>query len=73
MSDAMVPIKISVVDRLSMQGYSLLKGCDAAKANSDYFAIMVRHRDDGGSDIQILCPTFLRGALGFSIDGGISY
>jgi hypothetical protein len=68
-------IKLSDVERLKREGYTPLADCDAAKANSDYFLVMVK-RTGPGADmrVQILCPTFLRGPLGFnSSGGGVSY
>lgn len=68
-------ITLSEIERLKSQGYTPLADCDAAKANSDYFMVMVR-RSGSGTEmrVEIVCPTFLRGPLGFtSSGGGVSY
>jgi hypothetical protein len=67
-------IKLSEIQALKDQGYELIRGIDAAKANSDHFAIMEKVAGDGTRSIRILCPTFLRGSIGFAkVSGGISY
>lgn len=67
-------IKLSEIEALKESGYELLSGGDASKANGDYFAIMIRHNNDGGHDVKIVCPTFLRGPLGITNNGrGFSY
>lgn len=66
-------ITLSEFDRLRQSGYEPLDSGDASRANSDYFQIMVRRNATGNSDIRILCPTFLRGPLGFKSAGAISY
>ena len=67
-------IKLSEIESLKAQGYELFRNGDAGKANSDYFAIMEKVAADGSRSIRILCPTFLRGSLGFSkVTGGVSY
>jgi len=68
-----VPVRLSDVQRARLNGFSPLEAGDAAKANSDHFQILVRETD-GRREIQIHCPTFLRGPLGFNLaPGGISY
>jgi hypothetical protein len=67
-------IKLSEIKELQDQGYKIVEGGDASKANSDYFVILERRHDDGTRTIRILCPTFLRGGIGFAkVSGGISY
>lgn len=67
-------IKLSEFESLKSQGYELVRGGDISKANSDYFAIMEKVAADGSRSIKILCPTFLRGSIGFAkVNGGISY
>lgn len=69
-----VPIKLSEVERLSQSGYEPLTMCDASKANSDWFLVLVKRHKDGTRDYKILCPTFLRGPLGFAgVKGAVSY
>lgn len=57
------PLLLSQIKALQEQGYELLRGGDAQKANSDFFAVMVRTEGSTRS-IKIVCPTFLRGPLG---------
>lgn len=48
---------------------------DGCKANSEYFQWAYTRTSDG-AEIEIHCPTFLRGPLGFSVSPtgmGISY
>ena len=67
-------IKPSEIDALHAAGYTRVCTGDAAKANSDFFMIFERSLGDGSRSIRILCPTFLRGQLGFSqVRGGIGY
>ena len=67
-------IKPSEIFALHGQGYTRVCTGDAAKANSDYFMMFERDNDDGTKSIRILCPSFLRGSLGFAkVKGGISY
>lgn len=54
-------------------GYTILAGGDAEKANSDGFVILQHINDRKDKDFVILCPTFLRGSLGFSHNGSVSY
>lgn len=75
----LLTIPLSEIEALKEQGYVPLEYGDASKANSDYFMVMIRRhekktdelqRDD---DIEIVCPSFLRGPLGFESRGCISY
>jgi hypothetical protein len=60
-------VRLSEVETLRAEGYEPIAGGDAAKANSDYFMVMVKRGSDGAPDrIRILCPSFLRGGLGVS-------
>ena len=70
-----VAITLSEFESLKEQGYEPLGGGDASRANSDYFLVMIRKREVGGTgaDVQIVCPTFLRGPLGCTVLGGFSY
>lgn len=62
------------VEHYRKSGYLVLEDGDAAKANSDSFIVMVRKGEDGKrKDFMVLCPTFLRGPLGFSTNSGVSY
>jgi hypothetical protein len=65
-------IKISEIENLKRQGYVVLEGGDAAKANSDGFHILIREREGKPMDIAILCPTYLRGPLWIR-NGSVSY
>lgn len=69
-----VAITLSEFEHLKEQGYEPLGGGDASRANSDYFLVMVRKDESGGGcNVQIVCPTFLRGPLGCTVRGGFSY
>lgn len=69
-----IPIKLSEIESCEEQGFVTLQGIDAAQANGDFFRIMERRNDDGSRSIKIVCPTFLRGSLGFAkVNGSISY
>jgi hypothetical protein len=73
MTPSLRPIKLSEVTKLEEQGFRRLAGCDAAKANGDFFQVMESQEPDGTRRIAILCPSFLRGPLGFKVEGSISY
>lgn len=67
-------IRPSEIDALRAQGYIKVCTGDASKANSDFFMMMERDNDDGTKSIRILCPSFLRGSIGFAkVKGAISY
>lgn len=66
-------ITISELDSLKDRGFELLSGCDAGKANSDGFAVMVKRSEGKPDEVAIVCPTFLRGPLRFKSASYISY
>lgn len=68
-----IPILPSEMEEWKNQGYVPLESGDAGKANSDYFMIMVKDDQSGLRSIKILCPSFLRGPLGFTAKGCVSY
>lgn len=72
-SPALRPILLSDIEELKQQGYKPLEAGDASKANSDYFMVMIREKEGGGVYVDIVCPSFLRGSLGFESVGGIAY
>ena len=57
------PIHLSDIDRLKRDGFEIVQGTDAAKANSDFFVIMTKRDADNMMQVKIVCPTFLRGPL----------
>jgi hypothetical protein len=67
-------ITLSEVKQLEDAGWTVFRGGDAAKANSDHFLVMVRKRESAKSerDVMVFCPTFLRGPL-YITDGSIAY
>jgi hypothetical protein len=66
-------LTLSEIERLKADGWVPLAVGDASKANSDYFAVMVRDRN-GARDVMIVCPSFLRGPLSMmSVHGNICY
>lgn len=68
-----IQIRPHEIEDWKRQGYVPLEAGDAGKANSDYFAIMVRDNQDGTRSVEIVCPSFLRGPLGFTAKGCVSY
>jgi hypothetical protein len=66
-------ITLSEVEQLKAAGFVPLEGGDASGANSDFFLVMVRTDSIGKLHVKIVCPSFLRGPLGFHIDGCVSY
>ena len=66
------PILPSQIEKMKSEGYEPIQGGDASMANSDYFMVFVRGAGDNRM-VEILCPSFLRGGLGFNARGGISY
>jgi hypothetical protein len=65
-------ITLSEIESLRDQGYRPLDAGDASMANSDYLMVMVSI-EAGKRRVKIVCPSFLRGPLGFTVDGAVSY
>lgn len=68
-----VTILPSELEQWKNEGYHPLDDGDASKSNSDYFMVMCRDNEDGTRNIRVVCPSFLRGPLGFTVKGCISY
>ena len=68
------PVSWSEVERWQKLGYEVFREGDAGKAVGEGFVIMHKKQKERGSDFRILCPTFLRGSLGFTdVNGSVSY
>lgn len=66
-------ITLSAIREMEEHGFRPLEGGDASRANSDYLMIMEQRNDKGERRIKIVCPSFLRGPLGFTVTGAVSY
>lgn len=66
-------ITLSAISEMEKLGFKPLHGGDASRANSDYLMVMEQCTDKKERRIEIVCPSFLRGPLGFTVTGAVSY
>lgn len=67
------PITLSAIREMEDRGFKPLQGGDASRANSDYLMVMEQRTENGERRIEIVCPSFLRGPIGFTVTGAVSY
>jgi hypothetical protein len=69
------PHAASIPEWLAGPEWNAGEGGDASKANGEFFQWRVKEKEKG-TQIYVVCPSFLRGPLGFRMDGrflGASY